>query len=79
MIYTTLIFAKYWNIATDFWVTVYGTQDVEGINIMLDLAGEGVGWFITNDIKGEGESSFKSREATAKKHEDDETGEDSFE
>ena len=51
---------------------------MEGINIMLDLAGEGVGWFFADDVEEEGESGFKSEEAAAKEHGDNETGENSF-
>jgi hypothetical protein len=54
---------------------LYGTQDVEGVDIVLDLAG-GVGCFLADDVEGEGETGFKTGEAAAEERGDNEAGED---
>lgn len=53
---------------------LHGTRDVEGVDIMLDLAREGMGCFVANEVEGERDRDCKPREAVAEESGGDEAG-----
>jgi hypothetical protein len=53
---------------------LHETRDVEGVGIMLDLARETMGCFVTDEVVGEGISDCKGGDAVAEERGDDKAG-----